>query len=291
MLSTLTFLTGFNLGRSGTDQIVKQDSVDFREITEPKIKGADIFILIPSGPTYIHFNRRLAIRETWKLDMTQDMNLTFYIGVLGLSKEMKDRLTAESERYKDLVLLDNVKESYSGLTVKMVAIYEHVAKHYHGIKWVFKTDTDSWINVKLLAENLNIPNIKTWLGKASAVNTPVLESEKSEYNNVNYPRFMVGAGYAVSYDVIKWVAEQLRQGWFKAFTNEDEAFGIWVSATPTKILNTDRVNNNWFNKNWSKDQILKDCRVDDFVVHYLPAEYIRWAHRNYKKCKNPCGCL
>ena len=278
----------------------KQDDISMRVNHYPinikenqvgrRMKGSDIFIVIPSGPEERHFEQRQAIRETWKLDLTRQMNVTFYVGLKDVPLEMKAKLVSESVKYKDLVLLETLSESYTGLTAKMVEIHRHVVKRYYGIKWVFKTDTDSWINIKLLVKHLEIPNVKTMLGRASALHSPVQEGEQKEYNNVSYPRFNVGAGYAVSYDIIEWVVEQFNRDWFKIFTNEDAALGIWVSATATNIIHTDRVNSSWDNKFWVENEMLKDCEMDHFVLHYLPAEFVKRAHRNYKSCENPCGC-
>ena len=256
-----------------------------------RAKGSDIFIVIPSGPEERHLDLRHVIRETWKLDLTDNMNLTFFVGMAKVPVKMKQKLRVESAKYKDMVFLENYEESYTGLTAKMVEIHKHVVRHYYGIKWLFKTDTDSWVNVKLLVKNLDIPNVKTMYGRASGLSTPVVGNELKEYNNINYPRFSIGAGYAVSYDVVEWIVEQFISGWFKIFTNEDAALGIWVSATGTNIIHTDKVNNG-NNKLWKENENLKDCEIDHYVIHYLtPAALVRRAHSNFKSCGNPCGCI
>eukprot|EP00835_Amoeboradix_gromovi_P001819 NODE_91_length_21779_cov_0.171356.p9 type:complete len:306 gc:universal NODE_91_length_21779_cov_0.171356:16242-15325(-) len=248
----------------------------------------EIFIVIPSAPLYSE--NRDAIRKTWKLDLHPNMRLNFYVGVLHLNVTILEDLKNEMEENGDMVLLSDFKDAYNDLTSKMVHIYRHITLHETGIKWVFKTDTDVWLNINKLQTNLNITAHQTAVGSEIS-NSPVYRTgvyANTKYKNTFYPTYFSGAGYAISFDVIEWIVDQYINGWLEPISNEDAAFGVWISGTPVKLIKLD-ICDNRMNRS-SNRKFFKKCKRDHLLIHYLNMRSIFQADINYKICGNACGC-
>ena len=259
------------------------------EYKEVMIDGSDIFIIIPSSPT--HLERRNAIRHTWKKDLHANMNLTFFIGTKGLSRNNTWSLSLEEAVSKDIIFLTDFEEKYSRLTEKMLTIYSFIAKKYKGINWIFKTDSDVWLNPSLLQTSLSIPSSKTALGK-EFINAPVLTKgiyANLKYRGSKYPTYFSGAGYAISFDIVTWIAKQYDLNWLEPLPNEDAAFGVWMAGTNIKMISIDKsISDRKSNKVWNGT--LSRCTKDTMLIHYLTPKSIYKAHTNFKKCHNPCKC-
>ena len=248
-----------------------------------------IHIAILSRP--LDIEKRNMIRETWKKRLLVNMTLSFYIGTLNLTNELNGILENEMQLHNDLILFPDLIDAYESLSIKLLKIMVHIST-IPNIKWLFKTDTDVWLNPNELYALLNRKAYQMAIGYHSEVKTPVVhyaELRNDYYNNIYYPVFNVGAGYALSIDVVHYLSTQYIKKWLKLMPNEDSALGVWLSSLNVDMIHTDRINNYYSNKKWNYGHLLY-CDEKDVVVHYLSPTLIKRADSNYEKCQNPCGC-
>ena len=255
------------------------------------IDQIDILFVIPSAPT--HSSRRNAIRVTWFKHLNANMEARFYIGMKEMNSHLRSQIMEESVKFKDMVLLENVKDTYGKLTEKMLVIYEHVVKQHSGVRWIFKTDTDVWIDPRRLQNVLKNYSKKTMVGKLFK-NSRVLRSGRyanTKYSGSRYPAYASGAGYALSFDIVEWLAEQNQNGWLQPLENEDAALGIYLAGTPTNLVDLTNISDRQSNRMWDTSKNLSKCNGKDFLIHYLTEISIQKAEDNFQRCGNACGCI
>ena len=123
------------------------NSLDFRQ----QLSGVSLLILIVTGPK--NTNRRQAVRDSWlydaiKIDKLKDqIDYKFVIGTKDLSVGEQRLLLEENRTYSDLLLLENLHDSYNNLTLKLAMMLENV-NFMHSFEFVLKVDDDSFVRVK-----------------------------------------------------------------------------------------------------------------------------------------------
>lgn len=116
-----------------------------------KLSFVNLLILIVTGPK--NTERRYAVRKSWiydalKVDNLKDkIDYKFVIGSGGLSDDDKRLLLEEENTHKDLLLLENLHDSYNNLTLKLAMMLENV-NLMNSFEFVLKVDDDSFVRVK-----------------------------------------------------------------------------------------------------------------------------------------------
>ena len=67
----------------------------------------------------------------------------FFIGAKGLEEGIMSQLLKEQRQHSDLVLLEDIEESYEHLTAKVLAAYKWIAEHVPNVPFVFKVSPSS----------------------------------------------------------------------------------------------------------------------------------------------------
>ncbi len=201
-------------------------SVDFAE---------EIVIGVLSGAGGIGPERRMSIRDTWAYEHS-----VFFI-VAGPWKDIE----LEYEKYGDLIWLDQ-EEVYDGensvLTFKtmtfMKVVSDLASNGAFDIKYAFKTDDDSFVNVKYLYKYLlhtkREKEVDYW-GHCTDVHfKPTRDPENKwsvsyeMYPEEFFPKYCQGAGFALSRKFLECAAEsnnqQMAEMRFMPF--EDTAVGL-----------------------------------------------------------------
>ena len=251
-------------------------------------------IVIPTLTTQVQYHYRKAIRSTWKKTLPSSMKLMFFIGQAGLSRQDRNALYLESSQNEDMVLLD-FKEEYNQLSYKMIEIYKYIANNpdqFKGIKWIFKTDTDVWINsIKLETLLSEYEPKRIVIGKAYK-NTPVLRDgpwANKEYSSSHYPTYMAGAGYIMSFDIMAWLVHQDDNGWLKYMNNEDALLGIWLAGLNVDLIDNDNFHPNIFAHNRKfRRPIPKYCNNEAILIHNLSRRGVLITFETFSKCNSPC---
>lgn len=191
-----------------------------------------LLITIPSAPK--GFDKRHLIRETWfkKYTNTSLVALRFVIGLLNLSEELKNDLNAESKKYKDLILLDNLLDSYKNLTRK--TMYTFIWASYHmRFLYLFKCDDDTYPHLgRMLYELHTRGSIHRLYWGFFLQNAPVRRTGKwrdKEWSlGKHYVKFAIGGGYIISSDLIDVLVNNAL--YLQLFTNEDVGVGLWLAS-------------------------------------------------------------
>jgi len=188
-----------------------------------------LLVAVTSSPE--EFEQRAAIRETWaSVEMRGAAVVKFFIGVGdalpngGMHnrtwQRWKDRskdgigwesqLEIENRLYRDLVLLSDVTESYSNLTLKTLAIFQWMLDQRRREKYVLKVDTDTYVRLKPLQALLKkSPREKFYLGRVMpfGTNAPYRKGTHkwvisvADYPALRWPPYCFGFAYVVSADL------------------------------------------------------------------------------------------
>ena len=202
-------------------------ALPLREIT------AAMVVLIFSAP--LGAGRRHGIRETWLRDAAA-LNVTakFLVGTVGLSPAVVGALTAERERFNDMVLVPDVKDCFANLTRKllkgMVWAIENV-----DFEHLMKADDDTYVRFdQALAGIRRIqPQYRSniYWGYFGA-GYPFLSGKYAEKNwdhlCPNYFPYTYGSCYILSQGVVRKVV-QLSEKLFVGYNNDDVSVGAWLA--------------------------------------------------------------
>ncbi|KAJ3374797.1 hypothetical protein GGF31_006695 [Allomyces arbusculus] len=266
-----------------------------------------LLVAIPTSADASEARYRSAVRATWGARLRSlrvpslhapaaTAKLFFFIGTKGLTAPQQAALDKEAAKYGDLQFLRNVEESYEGLSRKMMAVHEWVHDNrvaYPTLRFVFKTDTDVWVQVNALLYMAETHAAEqTMLGFKYVRNVRMMKGKwaNPEYSSPIYPQYMAGAGYLLSIDIASWIATNARSGWLKPLPNEDALLGIWLAGSPVKFIHSPKFKPLLDPRHPARITDLHPavCQDDDILFHHLTPEGIRNLDQNYDECESPC---
>lgn len=180
--------------------------------------------------------------------LLKDLNIEvlhyFAIGTEQLSFIESNKLTKEHSKHNDLLLLNNLKDSYGNLTLKLLKTIESVS-NIESFEYLLKTDDDTYVKLDYLLEDLyhydksikrtqsTINNVKPELywgyfnGRATVKN-------RGQWKELNfnlcerYLPYALGGGYVISKNLVHFVAKNHRT--LSRYISEDISMGIWLSS-------------------------------------------------------------
>jgi hypothetical protein len=112
---------------------------------------------------------------------------------------------SEYEEKKDIVWVDMV-EDYSKITYKTAAMMVVFSRHFQSFRYMFKTDTDTFVNTVELLKDLSDSSVGSgdyygyrggWF-KAAIMMEQQYPEMTFDYPERMVPNFMLGAGYGLS---------------------------------------------------------------------------------------------
>lgn len=215
-----------------------KEKLDNKGTLAPATKGdftQDIFtllVVIPSSPK--GFDKRHLIRETWCKTYSNSslVALRFVVGLANLSDEVKADLYAEERKFKDLVLLEDLLDSYKNLTRKTLYTFVWAAYNMRFL-YIFKCDDDTYPHLgRMLYELHSRDSIYRLYWGFFLQNAPVRRTGKwrdKEWSlGKHYVKFAIGGGYIISSDLIDLLVNNAL--YLQLFTNEDVAVGLWLAS-------------------------------------------------------------
>ena len=220
--------------------------------------------------------QRRAIRSTWAAGAA---NVFFVVaGPWAVVSE-------EYDRHRDLLWLD-LGEIYlteiSHLAFKTVAflsiLYERVVTTSEHLRYLFKTDDDSYVALERL-DRVLFPRGQTapdYWGKCRAGAKPhrnqVVPWQKKwfipyeVYPEPEYPSYAQGAGYALSKKFLDCAIGERHAAATRYMPNEDVAIGMLAERCHVTCTSDDRV---WIRYNAARDGTTMDRKI---VQHYVQSE-------------------
>lgn len=157
--------------------------------------------------------QRIALRNTW-LNLIKDnheIRYTFVIGSKYITDEQKLLITVESQKYKDVLVLPDVKDSYDFLTSKTLRSFVYINEHWE-FKYVIKCDDDSFVKAvdilkELNTKSYNVPNLYWgFFNGAARVKRRGKWKEENWILCDNYLPYALGGGYVLSQRLVQLIA-------------------------------------------------------------------------------------
>lgn len=170
----------------------------------------------------------------------------FAIGTLGLDSNVREEIRTEHKVYNDLLLLDDLEDSYKNLTLKLVKSMQKLNRTTPHFKFVLKCDDDSYVKLDYLT--LDLIQYETKL-KAMKQRKETLDDldlywgyfhgranikKSGQWAEVNYnlcERYLpyaLGGGYVLSKNLVTYIAANGDH--LSRFGSEDISVGTWLST-------------------------------------------------------------
>lgn len=96
--------------------------------------------------------------HTWvgqKAEEQKIIKLLFVVGTFGLDAIKLRKLELESGRTKDMLLLENLQDSYSNLASKLLHSIKWISENLKQMKYLVKCDDDSFVRIDLIVKDLD----------------------------------------------------------------------------------------------------------------------------------------
>ncbi|XP_004928460.2 beta-1,3-galactosyltransferase 6 isoform X1 [Bombyx mori] len=304
----------FYLGCGITLSLIRLDCADAVTKTfksDPDITtssdGIEYAVLVFSGPE--NKNKRDAIRSTWaklannifkengeklykwnhtKISRQNQQNiikLYFVIGLQKLSLLEIMKLNDENSRSNDMLLIDDLQDSYDNLTSKVLKALKWFSENLKNLRYLIKCDDDSFVRIDLIVRDLEAfapkmdgEEIKSfvsykvgWLKSHSAYNglywgyfsgkAKVFMSGKWKETDWflcdNYLPYARGGGYVISRSIVDFVGKNAEL--LSHYNSEDVSMGVWTA--PLDRIN--RVHDVRFDTEWKT----RGCLTNMLVRH------------------------
>ncbi|XP_076210332.1 beta-1,3-galactosyltransferase 5 [Aptenodytes patagonicus] len=168
------------------------------------------FLVLLVTSSYHDIDARMAIRQTWGKERTVAGKRLVTYFLLGNTVNLSQQagITAESQKYKDIIQKDFI-DTYYNLTLKTMMGIEWIHKFCYQSSFVMKTDTDVFVNVFYLTELLlrKKRTTRVFTGFLKLNEYPIRRRgskwyvSEEEYPGKTYPPFCSGTGYVFSTDV------------------------------------------------------------------------------------------
>ena len=257
-------------------------------------------------------DRRDAIRQTWlsraiieKLSPHMLVEFRFVLGQPS-TNERNSFCTAhsmqnEASTFGDILILEDVPESYQVLTRKSMAMIKWASDQLDP-DFIFKTDDDSFVDLTTLVETflqVESPDIPLYFGnfksKSLSFSTHFDTTPEGRWYTKpeNFPvdsqRYAVGAGYALSRFLAKHVSNMINGSSFEVPWGPENEMG-WLEDGAVGYLLRGAVNRAGRISAWKANDLWYPFECDgDFtmmVLHHLDASQQYDAHRIFSVDQN-----
>ena len=261
------------------------------------LNGPSLLVVIPSMDG--DKNKRKAIRETWAGPAYgrawpgrqrplegYTVKVVFFLGVSKNSSQQS--LFQESSSQQDIVRAD-FTEAYHNLSLKMSVVLHWVATFCPEARHVIKVDQDTFVNLPLLLDVLELLSAKRSrfvLGrKHRNTKPPVLRSgkwkvSKDDYPFPLFPRYVYGHSYVISGDAIKLLRDVSQR--MPVVPNEDAyVTGILPKSANVTRLYSDRFATLW---NLSRCSLANNTDISQTGFRNGAVIYQMWDMIKSRKC-------
>ena len=191
-------------------------------------------VLIFSAPGSLE--RRQALRDTWIRDANTSeglvVELKFLVGIDGLNESDQTLLIEERETYGDMLLFDDVLDSFTNLTIKLLKGMEWAHKHLT-FDYLMKTDDDCYVRLdKIGAAIRRLKCLRQlFMGYFIGGAWPRDAGKYIEtkwFMCQHYINYASGAGYVLSKEAVNMVI-RYSDKLFKRYNNDDVSIAVWLA--------------------------------------------------------------
>lgn len=209
----------------------------------------------------------------------------FAIGTDAMPFAELDSLTKEHFKYKDLLLLNNLSDSYTNLTNKLLQSLGAI-NNIQTFKYLLKVDDDTYVKLDYLLEDLheydsflskkqfsvNFMRPELFWGYFNGRATIKSRGQWKEKNfNLceRYLPYALGGGYVISKNLVHYIAKNAHT--LSRYVSEDISMGIWLSS----FRNIYRKHDVRFDTSY----LPRKCRAYHIVLHKRTVNDMRDLYR------------
>lgn len=204
----------------------------------------------------------------------------FAIGTESLSADLLNEVEAEQGVYSDLLLLDDLKDSYQNLTTKLIKSFQKLMKTTPNFKYILKSDDDTYAKLDLMAQDLinyeqklkitkenhkTMNNLELYWGYFHG-RAHIKRTGQWQETNFNlcdrYLPYALGGGYVLSKNLVKYIADH--GDTFNNYVSEDISVGTWLAP----FKNIHRRHDPRFDTAYMP----RDCKSYHIVLHKRTAK-------------------
>lgn len=199
----------------------------------------------------------------------------FSIGSNGLSDVEKKDLLEEKRQYQDIILLDELVDSYGNLTRKLLYSLEEIETKV-SYKYLLKTDDDTYVKLDEMTAELYEYDRGISAKRLTKVNPPIelywgyfngraRVRKGGKWSEPNYSLcerygpYALGGGYVISRNLVKYVVANANV--LNMYSSEDISMGVWLGP----LRNIYRRHDVRFDTAW----LPKKCRKYFMVYHKI----------------------
>ncbi len=225
-------------------------------------------------------DRRDAIRETWFSDLPEDVLPLFFIGSKGLTVQEQGALEYEKAVHKDIILLEDFKDSYYSLSEKVTRVMKWLFLNVE-FSFLLKADDDTYARVDMLYKELKKQTAARFYwgffdGRARVKHSGKW-SEKGWKLCDTYLPHARGGGYVLSQDLVEYIARN--SDYLQMFKSEDISVGAWLG--PLAI-------NRQHDPRFDTEYKSRGCNNAYIVTHKQDVKMIREKHQLLKQTGRLC---
>lgn len=235
------------------------------------------------------FKKKMLKARYKPLKKDLDVNIVHYfaIGNENLPSIDSNKLNKEHKRHNDLLILDDLTDSYANLTLKLLKTIDAVS-NMQSFEYLLKTDDDTYVKLDYLVEDLYEYD-KSIRRKQSTANSIKPELYWGYFNgraniktqgqwkelNFNlcerYLPYALGGGYVISKNLVHYIAQNHRL--LSRYVSEDISMGIWLSS----LRNVYRKHDPRFDTAYMP----RKCKDYHIVLHKRPTEIMGDLYRGF----------
>ncbi|XP_006822772.2 uncharacterized protein LOC102806376 [Saccoglossus kowalevskii] len=203
-------------------------------------KRKDVFLLIMVTTLSYEEEYRTATRVTWASTSKKSNNNVEVLFFLGVPANTADQIAIlREDSLNGDIIQGNFIDNFHNQTTKTLALIEWVSTFCAGARYVLKTRSDMFVNVRKLVEYLSLPyrNLQNGLalGRLLVHMTPVRNEKHlfytsyDTYPNTTFPPYLGATSYIMSRDVVQKVDQMSRKS--AMFPWEDVFMGMMLTKT------------------------------------------------------------
>ena len=209
-------------------------------------------------------DRRDAIRQTWTRghrEKTSRVLVKFTLGTRDLPPSDADDIKMEESTHGDLLLLPELRDSYSNLTRKLLASFLALESSGLEYSYLLKCDDDTFVLLDSLLGELgqrssSEPYYWGFFDGRAHVKRQGKWAEEKWFLCDRYLPYALGGGYVLSHDLVRRIV--VNADGLSLYNSEDVSVGVWLGAYEAQRRHDTRFNTEF---------VSRGCRNSYLVSH------------------------
>lgn len=239
---------------------------------------AFLVVIVISTPE--KHEERDSIRETWLSQPPSNVLSKFVIGTHNLNADISQSIQREYTTHGDLLLLQDLTDSYKNLTAKLIRSLQWVDQNVD-YKFLLKTDDDSFVKLGLLVRELQQKSDQRlywgFFNGRAHVKKSGKWAEPDWFLCDRYVPYALGGGYVISSDLVHYISSNTE--YLQQYLSEDVSLGTWLG--PLKI---NRVHDERFDTEF----VSRGCQNNYLITHKQSAASMRDLYNNLQMLGHMC---